>query len=79
MLVLSGLNLILVFTMPIIFAILLDQIKQFEIQKFCQTASYMPYFISTVVVAGMVISFIDVNGLITKLLTIVGLPNINWR
>ncbi|MFQ9548297.1 MAG: ABC transporter permease [Lachnospiraceae bacterium] len=78
-LVLSGLNLIFGFTMPIIFALLLDQIKHLRFKKFCQTASYMPYFISTVVVAGMVISFIDVNGLITKLLTIVGLPNINWR
>ena len=78
-LVLSGLNLIFGFTMPIIFAILLDQIKHLRFKKFCQTASYMPYFISTVVVAGMVISFIDVNGLITKLLTIVGLTNINCR
>ena len=56
-LVLSGLNLIFGFTMPIIFAILLDQIKHLRFKKFCQTASYMPYFISTVVVAGMVISW----------------------
>ena len=78
-LVLSGLNLIFGFTMPIIFALLLDQVKRPYFKKFAQTASYMPYFISTVVVAGMVISFIDINGLVTKFLTLFGLPNINWR
>lgn len=78
-LVLSGLNLIFGFTMPIIFALLLDQVKRPHFKKFAQTASYMPYFISTVVVAGMVISFIDINGLVTKFLTLFGLPNINWR
>ena len=78
-LVLSGLNLIFGFTMPIIFALLLDQVKRPHFKKFAQTASYMPYFISTVVVAGMVISFIAINGLVTKFLTLFGLPNINWR
>ena len=61
-LVLSGLNLLFGFTAPILFALLLDQLRHQKFKKFVQTASYMPYFISTVVVAGMVISFIDVDG-----------------
>ena len=56
---LSILNLIFGFTAPILFALLLDQIKRTRFKKTIQTASYMPYFISTVVVAGMVLSFID--------------------
>jgi putative aldouronate transport system permease protein len=67
-LVLSGLNLLFGFTLPILFALLLDQIKALNFRKFVQTTSYMPYFISTVVVAGMVIAFIDVNGIVTMLL-----------
>jgi putative aldouronate transport system permease protein len=78
-LVLSGLNLAFGFTLPILFALLLDQIKFMGFRKFVQTATYMPYFISMVVVAGMVISFIDLDGLITVILTRFGLPRMNYR
>ncbi|WMJ88990.1 ABC transporter permease [Anaerocolumna sp. MB42-C2] len=79
-LVLSGLNLLFGFTAPILFALLIDQIKRLKLKKFAQTASYMPYFISTVVVAGMVLSFIDEGGMVTNFLTnVFGLPNKNWR
>jgi putative aldouronate transport system permease protein len=71
-LVLSGLNLAFGFTLPILFALLLDQIRVSGYRKFVQTASYLPYFISTVVVAGMVISFIDSNGIVTNFLTLFG-------
>jgi putative aldouronate transport system permease protein len=78
-LVLSGLNLAFGFTIPIIFALLLDQIKTLNFRKLVQTSSYLPYFISTVVVAGMAISFIDVNGIITHTLASFGLSPMNWR
>jgi putative aldouronate transport system permease protein len=39
----------------------------------------MPYFISTVIVAGMVISFIDKNGIVTNFLTLFGLEPMNYR
>jgi putative aldouronate transport system permease protein len=78
-LVLSGLNLLFGFTLPILFALLLDQIRVINFRKFVQTTSYLPYFISTVVVAGMVISFIDSNGLVTRFLTFFGMPAENYR
>ena len=78
-LVLSGLNLIFGFTTPIVFALLIDQITALRFKKFIQTASYMPYFISWVIVAGMAISFIDVNGLVTNFLTIFGVAPRNFR
>ena len=52
-LILSGLNLLFGFTAPILFALLLDQIRHHRFKKVIQTASYLPYFISTVVVAGI--------------------------
>ncbi len=78
-LVLSGLNLLFGFTAPILFALLLDQIRHSGCKKFVQTTSYMPYFISTVVVVGMVISFIDTNGIITNMLTFFGAERQNYR
>ena len=38
-----------------------------------QTASYLPYFISTVIVAGMVLSFLDTNGLVNTVRKMMGL------
>lgn len=78
-LVLSSLNLLFGFSAPIVFALLIDQVKSLRFKKFIQTASYMPYFISMIVVAGMVISFIDVGGIITNFLTLFGMDNINYR
>nr|WP_274651242.1 hypothetical protein [Paenibacillus humicola] len=62
-LVLSGLNLLFGFTIPILFALLLNEIRAATFKKTVQTASYMPYFISAVVVAGMVISFVNTDGI----------------
>lgn len=78
-LILSGLNLLFGFTAPILFALLLDQIRHHRFKKVIQTASYLPYFISTVVVAGMMISFIDVDGIITRVLTVFGLESQNYH
>ena len=78
-LVLSVLQLIFGFTAPILFALLIDQIQRLRFKKFVQTVSYMPYFISAVVVAGMVISFIDTDGIITNLLTVLGMERKNYN
>ncbi|MEG0692664.1 MAG: ABC transporter permease subunit [Oscillospiraceae bacterium] len=71
---LSFLNLIFGFFCPIIFALLLNEIKDGFYKKFVQTTSYMPYFISSVVVAGMVLSFVGVDGIINQFLGIFGVP-----
>ncbi|MBQ7838969.1 MAG: sugar ABC transporter permease [Lachnospiraceae bacterium] len=78
-LVLSGLNLIFGFTAPILFALLIDQIKHLKFKKFVQTASYMPYFISMVIVAGMVLSFTGADGMITSLLSVFGFEKQNYN
>jgi putative aldouronate transport system permease protein len=73
--VLSIMGLVFGFAMPILFALLLDQLQHTpNFRKFTQTASYLPHFISTVIIAGMVINFVDSNGLITTFLTYFGLP-----
>lgn len=43
-------NLVINFPIPIIFAILLNEVRKVRFKKFVQTVSYMPRFISTVVV-----------------------------
>lgn len=53
-LIISGLNLLIGFPVPIIFAVLLNEMSQLKFKKFVQTVSYLPYFISWSVVGGMV-------------------------
>ncbi len=66
-----GLNLYLLvfsFPAPIIFAILLNEVRRERLKKTIQTMSYMPYFISTVVVVGIVTNLLSPShGLITAL------------
>lgn len=53
-LILSLLNLLINFPIPIIFALLLNEVKKKFFKKTVQTISYMPRFISTVVVIAIV-------------------------
>ena len=75
---LSVLNLIFGFTIPIIFALLLNEVRTLRFKKLVQTASYLPYFISTVVVAGLVISFTEKNGLVNNVLAVFGVAPREW-
>lgn len=70
--ILSFYNLIFGFPMPIILAVLLNEIKQDIFKRFVQTVSYLPYFISWVVVSGMLLNYLSqsngmVNFIIEKL------------
>lgn len=69
---LSLYNLVFGFPIPIIFALLLNEIHSVRWRKFFQTASYLPYFISMVVVAGLVVSFLETNGLVNNIIVALG-------
>lgn len=71
-LVLNLMNLGMGFWVPIVFALTVNEIPYQRFRKFIQTVSYMPNFISSVVVAGMVITFIANDGIITRLINLFG-------
>lgn len=76
---LSFLNLAWGFWVPIVFALLLNEVNVMGFKKFVQTASYLPYFISMVVMCGMLISFINPAGIINKLIVALGGEAKAWR
>ncbi len=76
---LSFLNLAWGFWVPIVFALLLNEVHVMGYKKFVQTASYLPYFISMVVMCGMLISFISPSGIINKLIVALGGEAKSWR
>ena len=61
------------FPVPIILALLLNRIKQERFKKFTQTVIYIPHFISTVVMAGMLYIFLSPEtGMINLLIKFLG-------
>lgn len=70
---LSLLLLLIAFPIPIIIALLLNQVAHFRIKRFIQTAIYAPYFISTVVLVGMLYVFLSPNsGLVNHIIVAFG-------
>jgi putative aldouronate transport system permease protein len=65
------------FPAPIILALLINELKSRYFKKAVQTISYMPHFISLVVVAGMITEFTQDNGVITYLLSLIGFEKVS--
>jgi len=75
-LVLSTTYLLFRFPLTLGFALLLNEIVRIGLKKFVQTVSYLPHFISMVIVAGMVKEMVSLNGPINTLLANLGLEKI---
>lgn len=76
-LLLSLYNIIFGFPAPIILALLLNEVKFSKFKKVIQSITYMPNFISLVVICGIVKDFVSRNGVITDLFFALGVPRSN--
>jgi putative aldouronate transport system permease protein len=74
---LSFYDLIFGFPAPIIFALLMNELTSKKFKKIIQTITYMPHFISMVVIAGLIIDFFSSSGAITAIVTKLGGPHTN--
>ncbi len=61
-------SLIFGFPAPILFALLLNEISRVKFKKVVQTISYLPYFISWVVAAGIVVSVLSPSAGVVNML-----------
>lgn len=71
-LVISLSSLIFGFPVPIIFALLINELRNKRYARVVQTITYVPHFVSLVVVCGMIREFTSSTGLVTQLLSYVG-------
>lgn len=74
---LSVYGLIFSFPAPILLAVLLNEVRSSVFRRTAQTITYIPHFISIVVICGMIIDFVKQDGVITQLLTYIGFENSN--
>jgi len=58
-LIISTLKIIFVFPVPIIVALLLNEVRSGRLRKFVQSAIYLPHFLSWVVIAGIFIAILS--------------------
>ena len=69
----SLMSMVLSFPFPIIFALLLNELKAMRFKRLVQMVSYAPHFISTVVMCGMITLFLSPNsGLINQIVALLG-------
>ena len=69
----SGLRILFGFPAPIIFAVLLNEIQHNKYKKIVQTVSYLPHFMSWVVIAGIMLQLFSVNsGAINYIIKLLG-------
>jgi len=69
----SFMQLIIGFPLPIIFAILLNELRGLKFKKMVQTVSYLPHFVSWVIVAGLFTTMLSANGIVNDLLIFFGI------
>ncbi|WP_242830052.1 ABC transporter permease [Butyrivibrio sp. XPD2002] len=69
----SLLKLLIGFTTPIILAIMIYELKDGPFKRISQTISYLPHFLSWIILGGMVINWLSTSGMLNQILVGVGI------
>lgn len=75
---LGALTLFFGFPVPLVLALLLNEVRSRMFKRFVQTTTYLPHFLSIVIVAGMILQITSMTGSINQLLSAVGLHKITF-
>lgn len=65
------------FPFPILFALLLNEMRSVRFRRITQSITYMPHFISSMVICGLMLDFCKSDGLITYLFSLFGMEKVN--
>ncbi|WP_261301534.1 ABC transporter permease [Paenibacillus andongensis] len=77
--VLGGYKLLFGFPAPIVLALLLNELRSSVYKRFVQTVSYLPYFLSTVVVSSIIVMLLSPStGWLSHMFQRLGFPTINF-
>jgi putative aldouronate transport system permease protein len=78
-LILSTMKIILFFPLPIIFSLMVNELRAAVLRKFVQGVAYLPHFLSWVVIAGVWIAFLSPgSGGANKIRDLLGLAPIDY-
>lgn len=65
------------FPVPIIFALMLNEVRSNKFRRISQSITYMPHFVSSMVICGLMLDFCKSDGLITYIFTLFGYERVN--
>ena len=78
-LLLSFLTIVFGFPVPILFALMLNEMRVLPLKRMVQTVSYLPHFISLVIIVGMLVTFLSPNnGIVNIVIKSLGGEPINF-
>ena len=77
-LLISFYDIIIGFPIPIIFALMLNEIVNVKFKKLVQNVTYLPHFISMVVMCGIISDFFATEGAATRLIAALGGEKVNY-
>jgi putative aldouronate transport system permease protein len=63
---------------PVVFALLLNEIRNVHVKRVFQTLVYLPYFLSWVIMAGVFIDILSLDGLVNKAIMAMGLRPVKF-
>jgi putative aldouronate transport system permease protein len=69
-------NLIFQFPAPIILALLLNEVRNMPFKRTVQTITYLPHFVSLVVIVGLMMDFLSREGVVNRILIAMGMQAI---
>ncbi|MBO3662646.1 ABC transporter permease [Microbacterium stercoris] len=76
--IIGGVTLICVFPLPIILALLLNEVRLRWFKQLVQTVSYLPHFMSIVIIASFVKELTSLDGTINAIVQAFGGDPVNW-
>jgi putative aldouronate transport system permease protein len=66
--ILGGLSLLVCFPLPIVLALLLNEVRKRHFKKIVQSISYLPHFLSVVIVVGMLMQLLSLQGTVNQII-----------
>lgn len=70
--ILGGITLLVTFPLPIVLALLLNEVRNQAWKRFVQSVSYLPHFFSIVVVVAMIAQFVSLDGMVNQVTAVFG-------
>lgn len=66
--ILGGLTLVVCFPLPIVLALLLNEVRKRHFKRIVQSISYLPHFLSIVIVVGMLMQLLSLQGTVNQII-----------
>jgi len=70
--ILGGLTLLVCFPLPIVLALMLNEVRKKAFKGVVQSITYLPHFLSIVIVAGIVMQLLSLEGTVNQIITAMG-------